>query len=648
MRFVLLVTSSFLLAAAAPSPDAAGVDFFEAKIRPVLATRCFVCHSSQSPKVQGGLQLDTRAAVEKGGNSGVVIVPGDPEKSLLIRAIRQTDKDLKMPPGKPLAAEIIADFETWVKMGAPQPADPKLSVGAQKPKLWSLVPPRDHEPPQVKDRGWAKSSIDAFILSKLEEKGLQPSPPADRRTLIRRVTYDLTGLPPTPAEVDTFVADKSPDSYSRLVDRLLDSPHYGERWGRYWLDVARYSDSRNVGERFAYAYTYRDWVIQAFNDDMPYDEFLLKQIAADRLPGPNPRSLAALGFLSLGREFPKSPQETVDDRIDTVTRGTLGLTVSCARCHDHKYDPIPTKDYYSLYGIFNNTRESETPPLLNVSAPKTPRDEIFEERFRKIEKTIQDYEVKRTADLVKFQKTQIADYLLAVRDSKNLSNTGREELVKDRQLNLHMLDRWRKFLGDTELRGDPVFAVWHALAAIPNEQFAAKAAAVITGQQAANPLVGAEFHSKPPANIRDAAERYAALLLKYDTTEKLSNGSEEALRQVTHGKDAAVNVPVSEFEMIYTEGDGNNVRGFYARLRAMRALHAFGGTAPRAMAVEDEPVIHPAHVFLRGNVNNPGGETPPHFLSCIAGNDPPVFHNGSGRFDLAHAIASKETRSRRG
>ena len=181
---------------------------------------------------------------------------------------------------------------------------------------------------------------------------------------------------------------------------------------------------------------------------MPYDEFLLKQIAADRLPNRDPRSLAALGFLSLGREFPKSPQETIDDRIDTVMRGTLGLTVSCARCHDHKYDPIPTKDYYSLYGIFNNTREMETPPLLNVSAEKTPRDEVFEARFQKIEKTIQDYEEKRNAELIKFQKTQIADYLMAVRDSKNLTNTGREELVKDRQLNLHMLDRWRTFLGD--------------------------------------------------------------------------------------------------------------------------------------------------------------------------------------------------------
>jgi hypothetical protein len=642
MRFLVLVTGSFLIAAAAPAPDPTGVEFFETKIRPILATRCFVCHSSQAPKVQGGLQLDTRAALEKGGNSGPAIVAGDPEKSLLIRAIRQKDKDLKMPPGKPLVPEIVADFETWVKMGAPQPVDSQLSTGPKKPKLWSLVPPQDHAPPQVKDQSWVRNAVDAFVLSNLEAKDLHPSPPADRRTLIRRVTYDLTGLPPAPEEIDAFIADKSPDAYARLVDRLLASPHYGERWGRYWLDVARYSDSRNVGERFAYAYTYRDWVFQAFNEDMPYDEFLLKQIAADRLPNRDPRSLAALGFLSLGREFPKSPQETVDDRIDTVMRGTLGLTVSCARCHDHKYDPIPTKDYYSLYGIFNNTRETETPPLLNVSAEKTPRDELFEQRFRKIEKTIEDYEEKRNAELIKFQKTQIADYLMAVRDSKNLTNTGREELVKDRQLNLHMLDRWRKFLGDAELRGEGVFQIWNALASLPNEQFTAKAAPTISAQKNANPLVAAEFATRTPANIREAAERYSALLNKYDKTEKLPNVNEESLRQALHGKNAAVNVPVSEFEMIDTEGDGNNVRGFYARLRAMRALHAFGGTAPRAMAVEDEPVIHPAHVFVRGNVNNPGLETPPHFLSCIAGEDPPTFRNGSGRFDLARAIANKD------
>ena len=230
-------------------------------------------------------------------------------------------------------------------------------------QLWSLQKPRLSAPPAVKDRNWPRNDIDAFILQKLEAKGLAPAAEADKRTLIRRATFDLTGLPPTAGEVEQFVADSSPQAYERLIDRLLASPRYGERWGRHWLDVARYSDSVNdsvnTGQRYPWSYTYRDWVIRALNDDLPYDQFVLYQLAADRIPTVEPRHLAALGFLSLGREFPNSYPETVDDRIDAVTRGLLGMTVACARCHDHKFDPIPTKDYYSLYSILSNIREPD-------------------------------------------------------------------------------------------------------------------------------------------------------------------------------------------------------------------------------------------------------------------------------------------------
>src|SRR2546422_525449 len=382
MRTRLLLASAALWTMVYPRLGSAGdqdlIQFFETKIRPVLATQCFGCHSAQAPKLQGGLALDSQSGIRKGGNSGTVIEPGQPERSLLLRAIRYQDKSLKMPPGKALPAEIVADFETWIRGGAPMPADAAAHAGVSR-NFWSLRPPQDAAVPKVQHADRARTAIDQFILAKLEEKGLTLSPQADKRALIRRLTYDLSGLPPTSAEIEAFLADQSPDAYAKVVDRLLASPRYGERWGRYWLDVARYSDARNVGERFPFSYTYRDWVIRALNQDMPYDRFITLQLAADLLPHTKDRrDLAALGYLSLGREFPKSFPETVDDRIDVVARGMLGLTVACARCHDHKYDPIPTKDYYSWYSIFSNIREPRELPLLNASAKRTALDNLWE------------------------------------------------------------------------------------------------------------------------------------------------------------------------------------------------------------------------------------------------------------------------------
>lgn len=333
------------------------IEQFEKKIRPVLVARCYGCHSAQASPTQGGLRLDSSQGIRQGGNSG-------PLKGSLLRALSHQDASLKMPPGKPLPAETIAEFATWIANGAPVP---ETLSSAAKPaaRLWSLQPPIAQATPPTRNSTWARTEIDRFVLAKLEGKGLTPQPEADRKTVIRRLYFDLTGLPPTRQQVDTFVDDKAPTAYERLVDDLLKSPRYGERWARHWLDVARYADSNNdavnSGIKFAWSYTYRDWVIGALNEDLPYDKFLQYQLAADRLSGLPARHLAALGFLSLGREFPKSVPETVDDRIDAVTRGMLGFTVACARCHDHKFDPIPTKDYYGLVGVFASTMRTERP-----------------------------------------------------------------------------------------------------------------------------------------------------------------------------------------------------------------------------------------------------------------------------------------------
>jgi hypothetical protein len=615
------------------------LEHFEKKIRPVLASRCAQCHGSSLSAPQAGLTLDTATGIQRGGRSGPVLTPGDPEKSLLIRAIRRTDKQLMMPPGNPLPPEVVADFELWIRQGAPLPAD-SPSPARPKPVLWSLQKPRFPALPSANNKSWIRNDIDAFILQKLEAKGLAPSPEADKRTLIRRVTFDLIGLPPTAEETSQFVADQSPQAWEHLIDRLLASPRYGERWGRHWLDVARYSDSVNdevnATQRYPWSYTYRDWVIRAFNEDLPYDRFLLYQLAADRVPSLDPRHLAALGFLSLGREFPKSFPETVDDRIDAVSRGMLGMTVACARCHDHKFDPIPTADYYSLYSIFSNIRQPKDLPLLGKPDPDTPKQALYQKRLNHVRDVYQEYRVRRNAEQVAFFKTQTAEYLVAAKESEGLTNPAVEELVRDRQLNLHLLGRWRKYLAESKSSGEPVFSLWHAAAAIPPKGFSDQWQAVHAAHRTLT-LIEAEINARPIASLKDLAAAYAAALSKCDRVEPFSDLESERVRAVVRGPKSPVDVPVEEFELIYTEGDSNNTRSIRVRYNTMLAQAAYDGAGPRAMSVEDLPNPEPVHVFLRGNPNNPGPLAPPHFLSCLD-SEQKVFHEGSGRLDLAHRI----------
>jgi len=337
-------------------------EFFENKVRPILSKQCYKCHSAEATKVKGGLLLDTRDGLLKGGDSGPALVPGEPEKSLLVKAIRYTDPDLQMPPkGEKLSDAQIADLVTWVKMGAPDPrtggATAKKGDGKNH---WAFKPVANPVPPTSGHGQSATGNpIDAFIIAKLDDQGMKLSPPADKRTLIRRAYFDLIGLPPRPEDVQAFLGDNSAGAFAKVVDRLLALPQYGERWGRHWLDVARYSDSKGEIKRqrdtplYPFAWTYRDYVIKSFNDDKPYDRFIIEQVAADKLPlAKGDPTLAAMGFLTLGERFQNNENDIINDRIDVVTKGLLGLTVSCARCHDHMFDPIPTKDYYSLRGIF--------------------------------------------------------------------------------------------------------------------------------------------------------------------------------------------------------------------------------------------------------------------------------------------------------
>jgi Protein of unknown function (DUF1549)/Protein of unknown function (DUF1553)/Planctomycete cytochrome C len=447
-------------------PAASSPDFFELKVRPVLVNNCYSCHASSA---MSGLRLDSREGLLKGGNRGAALVPGDPDNSLLIKAIRQIDL-LKMPMGGKLADKEIDDLVAWVKNGAVWPAsavEPSAGVAAnaggkyiippERKKFWSLLPLRQPEPPLVKDSRWAKTDIDRFVLARLEKERLKPVRLASRHDLIRRASLDLTGLPPTPEETAAFEKDNSPDAFAKVVDRLLASPHYGERWGRIWLDVARYGEddyrSLNPNPRgyhpYPNAYVYRDWVIQAFNDDMPYNTFVKAQLAGDLMdPKVRYKMLPATGFLGLGPWYYDNGAVEVTraderhDRVDVVTRGFLGLTVACARCHDHKYDPIPQTDYYSLAGVFLNTRYHEYPLV-----PKSVLDKYtaLEAEVEKKQKMLQEVQTNLSNQLSESLAFQVSNYLQGVYEVVAQKREP-ENVVESRKLDYELLERWIKYM----------------------------------------------------------------------------------------------------------------------------------------------------------------------------------------------------------
>lgn len=647
--------------------DAAGIEFFESKVRPVLADHCYQCHSAQAEKLKGGLKLDTRADVLKGGDTGPAIIPGDVEKSLLIKAIRYTDEDLKMPPkNKKLSAAQIADLETWVKMGAPDPRTNVVAVanviGERAKKHWAYQPVRSPPVPAVQNNQWVQSPIDHFVVSKLESKQLQPSARADRRTLIRRATYDLIGLPPTPEEVDAFIADPTSDAFAKVVDRLLASPHYGERWGRYWLDIARYADTKGYvfeeERRYAFAYTYRDYVIRALNEDLPYDQFIIQQIAADLLPlGPDKRPLAALGFLTLGRRFLNNQPDIIDDRIDVVSRGLMGLTVGCARCHDHKFDPIPTRDYYSLYGVFASCDEPADKPLLGDNAlPKEYPEYLAEKKKR--ERELEDFLTSKRNDLMAKLRSQVGEYLLVVAESKKISDGDKKEsLARERKLSPNLVNRWRERLSKLSENSDPIFAPWFAFAALSNTNFAERAkllsascAANSNPTNRVNPLV-AQLFTNAPATLKETAERYGKLFARIDEqwrqlTSKtnsqpstaLPDANAEALRQVLYADDSALNLSSGEMKRLFDTPAQQKERALKRKIDELDATHP--GAPPRAMVLADKSSPVEPVVFVRGNPRNPGPQVPRQFPEILSGGHRVPFKKGSGRLELAQSIAS--------
>ena len=648
-------------AQATPSADPAGIEFFETKIRPVLAESCYSCHSTTAKELKSKLLLDTRDGLLKGGESELPsIAPGDLDESTLIRAIRWEDEGLTMPPKKKLPAEQVAHFEAWVKMGAPMPAklsgDAPATGGAKlnKPgeidiaagkQHWSFQPPRDHQVPT------GVSAVDFFVHQKLASAGLSPAPLADKRTLIRRATFDLLGLPPTIQEIEQFEADATPDAYEKLIDRLLASPRYGERWGRYWLDVARYADTKGYvfeeERRYPFSYTYRDWVIRAFNEDLPYDQFLIQQIAADRLElKDDKRPLAALGFLTLGRRFLNNAPDIIDDRIDVVTRGAMALTVACARCHDHKYDPIPTADYYSLYGVFASTREPEQLPLIGGESPAKAKEYEVERAKRQAE--LDAFGAAKHKEIVGQLRSRelVARYLLAGQKGVEPQRAAEFETLDDgKSLVPFVVQRWAAFLKDAAAKDEPIFAAWRRFASVPTAEFEAKAAAVakeLSRTPSLNPLV-ARFvlAAPPPKSLNEVADRYAAMLSVFAAADQAhADASIEAVRQVLRGDDVPTDIDRKDLRHVLNTADQQHRRALRRKLDELAATHP--GSPARAMAVEDAETPTEPVIFKRGNPGMPGAQVPRQFLAVLEPGKPEPFKQGSGRLELARKIASKE------
>jgi Protein of unknown function (DUF1553)/Protein of unknown function (DUF1549)/Planctomycete cytochrome C len=635
--------------------------YFENHVRPLLADHCIKCHGPD--KQSGGLRLDASGHIAHGGDSGPVVVPGDADASLLIQAIRYGD-DIQMPPDEPLAKSQIAALTQWVKAGAIWPTDiPAIRSTSDDPARthWAFQPVRTRDVPDAtgnepNDVDFYRNQIDAFVGVRLQQNGLSHAPQADRRTLIRRVSYALTGLPPTNDDVVNFMHDESPNAYEQLVDRLLATPTYGQHWARHWLDVARYSDTKGYvyarEERFwVHAWAYRDWVVNALNDDMPYDRFLLLQIAADQVSDRSDGDLAAMGFLTLGRRFLGVQRDIIDDRIDVVTRGTMSLTVGCARCHDHKYDPIPTADYYSLYGVFASCRERIV-PLASQTSNEAFRTEL-KSRRDKLNTTLQERR-KATGQRV---RQRVGDYLQAQFELGHYPEEGFDQILATTDMLPSFVRRWQRYLRRARRDGNPVFTVWHEFT-----DSDAKNTANTSGTVGAetivppgtNARVAAVFQA-PPQSRDDIIQRYAALFTEIDAEwtalleqaeksgatppQSLDDPAAEECRQVLYGPESPCVVPNEP--IVHTEYDFDSAACnelWKLQGEVDRWIINAESNEPFSVVLEDRQTPTNGRIFKRGNPAQKGDEVPRQFLKLLSGTRREPFQHGSGRLELAQAI----------
>jgi len=632
--------------------------FFESEIRPLLAEHCLECHGASEQS--GELRLDSATHLLKGGQSGPTVIPGRPDESRLIQAVRRTN-DLAMPPESELTPAEVRAIEHWVKIGAPWPessgalADPRSKAAEDHWAFQSLEPV---EPPDV-DSDWVRNPVDGFILSRLQQVDLPPSRRANRRVLLRRASMALTGLPPSLSELKEFQNSTDSNAWSQEIERLLESPAYGEQWARHWLDIARYSDTKGYvyareQRKWVHAWAYRDWVIDALNHDMPYDRFLLLQLAADHVPDRQPDDLAAMGFLTVGRRFLGVTRDIMDDRIDTITRGTLGLTVACARCHDHKYDPIPTTDYYSLYGILNSCVEQR----VELPGEAAPTEEWTAE-FEKRTKAFDDRYAKERLVAAERSRVMLDAYLRVQTQMETIPAQGFDQVLLDSDVLPEVARRWEEYLRSAERNNSPIFRHWHAYASLDPDEFAEKAGGVAAAlsrdsTNAINQHVARAFE-QTPGSFDDVVERYVELLTSVrDQWQEIKREAEasgealphamddadlEQLRLVLYKEDSPCVVP--NIDLVHTEYlfTTDICRQLW---ELQKKVDEWLQTAPHqpkyALTLADRSIPLEPRVFRRGNPKTPGDDVQRGFLSVLSDDRTQTFETGSGRLELARAI----------
>ena len=641
---ILLALSASAAEQATP-PTAAQLEFFEKEVRPVLADNCYKCHGPKKQK--SGLRLDSRELILKGGEVGPVVVPGKPEVSRLILAINHAKvKDVEAMPSadEKISPKAIAALTEWVRLGLPWPSE--SSPVAHDPRNhWAFKTVQTPAAPALTptDEAKVRQPLDRFVLAKLKSAGLDFNPEAPREVVIRRLTLALWGFNPSAEEITAYVSDKDAQATEKLVDRLLAAPAFGERWARHWLDVARYSDTKGYvfqeERRYPYAYTYRDWVVNAFNQDTPYDQFLRLQLAADQIAKDpeNNRDLAALGFLTLGRRFLNSTPDIIDDRIDVVMRGTQGMTMACARCHDHKFDPLPTTEYYSLYAIFNSSQEPKELPAIKPFARTKETDE-FDAELAVRQKKLDDFVESRRE--LSFGPTKIADYLALMLRAAKEPNFNYTQEAKRTNLYPTVLNGWQHVLTKKLNDKDPVWGGWYQLKEVPDDQFAAKYAALHARPELfQDALLRAELLKKSPKKFSELTATYGLILAEAHKADKNGVAAWKPWRDLVEASNGPTAVTAASLIGTYNVADRNTRNNLEIQVVGFKATSP--KSPPHAMVLLDKPKAVQGVVFLRGSASRPGKIVPRQFPAVLTDGKVKEFTEGSGRLDMANAIASK-------
>ena len=644
--------------------------FFETKVRPLLVAKCYECHSEEIS--EAGLRLDSHQSVIKGSDVGIIVTPGDIDASKIITVIKSRG-DIAMPPDGKLTAEEIKILEEWVKRGVPwsgagSEKDPLSNesesiserIASAEKSHWSFQPILRHEPPAFPEElparlreNWSRNRIDRFLAAKMLEQGIRPAEEASPYALIRRLSYDLTGLPPSVDDVEAFAKNPTEVAYRAYAERLLNSVEHAEHWARYWLDLARYADT--IGYAFGgqsnkspFAWTYRDWVVKAFQDDLPYKRFVTLQLAADLITPEVPKKdLAALGFLTVGRTFRGNIHDIIDDRIDLVTRGLMGLSVACARCHDHKYEPIGIDDYYALHGIFASTETPEELPVIG-EPPKNQEAKAFAEKMAVLEQNLVDHEQAIYSRAIQEAVLHSSDYLIEVARPSEKKDGRLPRMQDGYEMTPIILGRLKRLLRDKSPT-HPILGPWVQLSKVPDDRFATDADKIlkkcIESIPNLNPFVEQELISTEPHSLNDLASAYGRLISRV-----VSNENDEAKSLIRESKDlhslwlvfGKAGTPFVVLENEWKSVSKRSERDEHSKRKRKILAHQADapGGPPRAMVLIDKANPTESFVFLRGSPGRRGEKIDRRAPQVLGGEL--VDKQTSGRLDLADMIVDPE------